>query len=512
MIPLIWITLILACLSPLLTLLKLWQLKEWRTDRLFEHMAREGWWKQLYGSIRPIIFAAWAILAIALLIMKDASTVLLEQLSLVLLLTFSILTCTQIITKKQPMPVWTSKALMMFGVSFALLFVTALIVQPQNILLLAILPMLCPLWVTVAWLILTPVDSLLKNRIIQKAIAVRTSVQNLIVIGITGSVGKTTTKELLKHLLEPLGAVATPLHMNTEIGVARWITKILGNEHAPKILIVEMGAYRAGEIKLLCDITQPTMGIVTYVGTQHLALFGSREAICDAKGELLEALPANGHAFLNADNDMCGKLKKKCVCTVLTVGTDAYADLPAYDIEETAKGIRFKALNTIFDVPLAGTHTVTSVLLAIAAAKNLGMSAEDIAKRLKTFEAMKSTFEVKEMKGVTVLDDTYNVSPQSFAAAIEWAKAQPHAHKFLLTEGIIELGTEEAGIHRELAAKAEPVFERAVVAHAHLLPYFASSFGNRAMLAGNAAKLQSGDLLVCVGRVNKRLIDALLPL
>jgi len=510
--------LFLAVASPTLTLLKLWQLKEWRWDRLSEHMSREGWLKQIFGWLRPTILSAWLLLGIVLFAFRGFSPLLVSQLSALLLLIFASLTCAQAGFKKQPRPFWTSKAISMTAVSFALPLVSAPIISwsveaPWELLLIALLPFCAPVSVSLAWLLLKPLDSYLKASIILRAIASRRAHPKLTVIGVTGSVGKTTTKELLAHTLKPLGAIATPAHLNSEVAVARWLTSVLSTMPVdePHILIIEMGAYRAGEISLLARITEPQLGIVTYIGNQHLSLFGSHEAIRAAKGELLSALPANGHAFLNRDNDAFDALRALCRCPVTSVGTDPHADITAFDVEEAKGGIRFRALDTLFEVPVTGTHNVTGILFTIAVARHLGMSVKEIAAGIRSFTPLKHTFELTTVRGVTVLDDTYNLSPMSFRAAIEWAKEQPHKHKMLLMDGIIELGSEEAKIHQSLALSAATVFETAYIVSPRFLTYFRSAFGERAIPANVARSVRPGDLLVCAGRMPRSLIERLLP-
>lgn len=508
---------VLASASPVLTFARLWQIKEWRCDRLREHMRENGWWRQLFGWTRPMIVILYLALLCSIyfllsllgfggqLLALGLETRLqwLEAVTLGALTLFSIL---QSITGRQRTPVWTQKAIIITALSLGLLFATALVGFAVESHVLPILPVLSPLFVTGAWMIFLPIDRMTKQRILKRAELLRTAHPHLRVIGITGSVGKTTVKEMLSHILKDVGALTTPERVNTEMGVAAWMTKNLSSEptDSSRILIVEMGAYRKGEIELLCRITKPKYGIITYVGNQHLSLFGSREAIIEGKGELFASLPADGRAFGNSDNDAFDALKKKCVCPLTAVGTGQHADLQATDVEETPEGIRFKTLNTMFNVPVAGTHNVTGALLAIAAAQEVGMKPADIAERLRSFKRMSRTFELKTVNDVTVLDDTYNSSPDSVRAAIEWAKKQPHEKKILVLEGIIELGDAEGRIHTELAALASPVFTEAYAAHPRFLTYLQEGgFGARAQMAEKRLlKAEKGSLVVFAGRLS----------
>lgn len=501
-----------AALSPLVTFARLWQIKEWRWDRLREHLRENGWYRQLFGTVRPPLIAILFVLSgFRVFWVVDGAI-----LGLFVLVILSLL---QIVFGKQPRPVWTMKArALVSSASLLIVAVSSLIFVYSDIysggsMALLVMPLLAPLFLVISWILLRPVDIFLKNRTLNRAKNFRSAHPDITVIGITGSVGKTTTKELLAHILKEKNALATPSHVNTEMGVAAWITKTLRNEPADskKILIVEMGAYHEGEIKLLCDITKPCYGIITYVGDQHVALFGSHEAIIQAKGELFDALPPEGKAFGNSDNDAYPKLAARCRCGVVSVGTGQHADIQATDIEETAAGLSFRALDTAFKVPIAGTHSIASILLAIAVAKEVGMTPAEIARRLQSFTPIHNTFEVKSFGSATLLDDTYNSSPDSMRAAIDWAAKQPHESKILVVEGIIELGTEEERIHRELAKLASPVFDTVFVVHPRYLPYFQDGgFGDRAKLAADSEPVQPDSLLVCVGRMPKSIIESFL--
>ena len=512
---------VLASASPVLTFVRLWQIKEWRCDRLREHMRENGWWRQLFGWTRPII----VILYLALLctvyfllsllgfggqLLALGLETKLQWFESVVLGTLTLFSILQSVTGRQRTPVWTRKAIIITALSLGLLLVAALFGFAAKSHALPLLPVLAPFFVAGAWMIFLPIDRMMKQRILERAETLRIAHPNMRVVGITGSVGKTTVKEMLSHILKDLGALTTPERVNTEMGVAAWMTKILSSEptDSERILIVEMGAYRKGEINLLCRIAKPKFGIITYVGNQHLSLFGSREAIIEGKGELFEALPSDGHAFGNNDNDAFDALKKKCVCPLTAVGTGQHADLQATDIEETAEGIRFKALGTLFNVPIAGTHNVTGALLAIALAQTLGMKPADIAQKLQSFKRMSRTFELKTIGDVTVLDDTYNSSPDSVRAAIEWARKQPHEKKILVLEGIIELGDAEARIHTELATLAAPVFTEAYAAHPRFLIYLQEGgFSTRAQMAEKRLqKAEKGSLVVLAGRLSATVI------
>jgi UDP-N-acetylmuramyl pentapeptide synthase len=497
----------IAALSPLLTFARLWQVKEWRLDRMREHLRAEGLLRQLFGILRPAAVAIYAILAVAGFF---SVTVLLP----VALAVLAAIAAVQFALRRQPAPVWTAKALMLTGTA---LLCTVLLTGAAAEIAPAILPviiLLQPLSLAAALTMWKPVDALLKGRILRKAMLARAALPpETVVIGITGSAGKTTTKELLSHILAERHPLTTPAHVNAEVGVARWLAAALGRATTPPgIVIVEMGAYRLGEIALLCTVARPTLGIVTSVGRQHIALFGSQEKLCKAKGELVEALPVDGHAFLNADNELCAKLRDRAGCPVTTVGTGGKADFEAFDIEETGTGIAFRAGDMRYEVPLHGTHNVTNVLLAIAVAQQCGMRPAEIAKRLHSFVPPQHTFAVRSERGVAILDDTHNASPASVTAAIAWARNQPAEEKVLLFSGLIELGESQDTIHTEIGSAASPVFDRVIMLSKHCLATVERGYGKPVELfSSSTPPVTSGTLLVCVGRMNERTMHALLP-
>ena len=495
-----------AAFSPLLTGAALWQIKEWRIDRLREHLRSEGHFSQIFGTLRPAILAC----AAPFLLLSLLSTSLWTIATLALL---AFLAIAQFASDRQPAPTWTLKAIAIVSSAFLLLVAASLWLAVTHELLLVLLPFLAPLALALAWLVFLPVDRMLKHRVMARAGNLRAQHPDLIVIGVTGSVGKTTTKELLLHLLKPRGAHATPAYVNTEMGVARWLIAELSGPHPPRILIVEMGAYRRGEIALLARIAQPTMGIITFIGTQHIALFGSQENLLRTKAELFRALPANGLAILNADSPFADALKTVASCPTITVSTGTHADREATEIEETPNGIRFRLGLQPITVPLHGTHNIGNALLAIAAAETLGLKRAEIVRSLAGFRPPEHTFAVRTpQQGITLLDDTHNASVASFRAAIVWAKAQPEETKILFTSGLIELGEAEDRVHAAMGEEAAGAFDRVIFLNRRHARTFERGFGKPVeILEKQTPRIPSPALLACIGRIPQESIRGLLP-
>lgn len=499
---------ILAVLSPLLTIIRLFQMKEWRPDRLREHLRREGWFGQLFGWLRPVVILC--LLGIANVFGPESD---LLTTGLLILAALNLL---QFLLRRQRFPVWTMKAIVVLltGVLFNGVLAQFLALRlPSAVLLLTLAQ---PIIVAAMTLLLLPLDRFLKARLMRTAATLRARHPNLLAVGITGSVGKTTTKELLAHLLEQRGATATPQYVNSEMGVAQWLCQVLrdaesGNRYT-KILIVEMGAYRSGEIRKLCAIAQPSIGVLTAIGSAHRGLFGSEQAIRNAKAELLEALPVHGRAFVNIDSPGVRSVIGRARCPVTTVGTFSDASLRAEDACDTPEGLTLRIGRERFSVALRGLHNVTNVVLAIGVARHAGLSDDDIRAKLRTFRPLSHTFAVREEAGVTLLDDTHNTSPESMRAGLIWSAAQAQRPRVLLTSGLLEIGVDEEGILRELGGLAQGAVERVIFTTDSGRKAFAAGFGkDTELLTSQTAGIPSGSLLLCIGRMPLSTIQRLLP-
>ncbi len=508
-----------ASIPPLCLYAWLWQVKEWRWDRLHEHLARDGVRHLLLGTVRPAIVAIWCVIGLGVFWLYPTSHSLLIA-TYGSLISSLIIQLPSFVTRGRK-PDWTSKAkilvegtLLIQVLTQALLLVFA---SPIGLVFALFAPILQPLYLGLAWTCFMPIDRWQKKKILARAAQLRDQFPDMIVIGVTGSVGKTTTKAVLGHLLAPYQALVTPEYVNSEIGIARWLTtelSKLSTSEVPKklIAVIEMGAYRRGEIATICRCTKPTHGIITYIGTQHIGLFGSQENIRLGKGELFSHLPANGHAYLNGDHELTRTVSTLATCPVTIVGTGGQDDMEAHDIEETPTGVAFSIGTSRFQVGLHGTHNVVNVLLAIAAAKDLGMDDATIQRLLRTFAPPSRTFAVRSVGSIRLLDDTHNSSAASMKAAIAWAKSQPFDHKTLVTCGLIEMGDLGDKAQTEIGALAGDVFQRII---------FVGSNGRQAFQQDCRIVLESpspqpsqvpgNSLVVAVGRVPESLVTSLLP-
>lgn len=493
---------LLASVSPLFTAAKLFQVKEWRFDRLREHLRREGWLRQLFGLIRPAIIAAAFISGFFI----EGGWLVFSLMGMILL------SAIQFILKKQPMPVWTKKTVILVALAFILTAIDEWLLLKffgrTGLLLFPVLPLLQFAYLFIARLLFLPVDQRIRKNIFAKTKMIREKYPELTVIGITGSAGKTTTKEVIKHLLSDLKPIVTPEHVNTELGVALWLAKklehISSTEKRP--VVVEMGDYHTGELELMASYLQPTVGVITLIGPEHLALFGSMENVIESKRELLRALPANGHAFLNGDNPDCRSIASVSTAPVTLV------ESKGSNVRTNADGIQFTYDGKEFSSSIQGAHQITNILLAIGVARTLGVSDDRIAELLKTFSPLQHTFNVRKEGSLLILDDTYNATPMSIEAGIAWAKSQNVSPKTLFTTGVFEMGDEEERIHEELGRKADGVFDRIIFKEEGGRAAFEKGFGKAVELFGpSTKKTETNGLLACIGRVGENAMKQLLP-
>lgn len=275
------------------------------------------------------------------------------------------------------------------------------------------------------------------------------------VIGITGSSGKTSTKDLLASVLSAAGPTVAPVgSLNSEVGVPLTVCRIANDT---RFLIVEMGARGMGHIEYLADIAEPTIGIVLNVGTAHVGEFGSREAIGRAKAELVAALPDGGLAVLNADDPVVRAMVGQTAARALLVGASHEAGLRTTDIDLdgagrpsfTVSGDGVEAEMRV-TLPLHGEHHVGNALAVIAVALECGMAMGDVAEALADARpASRWRMEVTERAdGVTIINDAYNANPDSMRAALKALVAMGRGRRTWAVLGsMLELGDESTTEH-----------------------------------------------------------------
>ena len=262
------------------------------------------------------------------------------------------------------------------------------------------------------------------------------------VIGVTGSVGKTTVKEMLAAALSPLGSVLkTAASQNNETGVPKALLQ-LTPEH--KAAVVEMGMRGPGQIAYLCGVANPTIGVLTVIADNHLELLGSLDAIADAKGELLEALPEGGLAVLNAADPYLPRLQAKTAARVVTYGN-------AENAVQTEIGWKFAVGSVPGEIASASRHDISNALAALAVAEALGVPLDAAAEALKAYTPPPMRMQiVKTEWGGIILNDAYNAAPASVASALQTLASYEGGRKIAFLGDMRELGTRAEDAHREL--------------------------------------------------------------
>ncbi|MDQ3403784.1 MAG: UDP-N-acetylmuramoyl-tripeptide--D-alanyl-D-alanine ligase, partial [Actinomycetota bacterium] len=294
---------------------------------------------------------------------------------------------------------------------------------------------------------------------IARAVVDRLGADGLTVIGVTGSSGKTSTKDLIAQVLTPIGpTVAPPGSFNNELGHP-WTA--LRADNATKHLVLELSARGPGHIAALCDTAPPRIGVVINVGTAHLGEFGSREDIARTKGELAEKLPADGVAVLNADDPLVAAMAERTKARVVLVGEAAHAHVRAVDItldEQARASFRLVTADAEATVSLGlhGAHHVGNALAAAAVALELGATVTEVAQRLSGAERLSARrMEVTTRPdGVTVVNDAYNANPESVRAALKtlatMARTGNRRRSWAVLGVMGELGDSAVAAHDEI--------------------------------------------------------------
>ncbi len=299
-----------------------------------------------------------------------------------------------------------------------------------------------------------PVEKLVFNYYKKKAKIKLESIPGLKKIGITGSYGKTSVKNIVNEILNvKYNSYATEKSFNTMKGLMLAINNKL--DKYTDVFVAEMGAFKKGEIKEKAEFIKPDYGILTVVGTSHLESFKSRENIRDAKFELIEELPSTGVAILNMDDpyQVSYKLKNKCKVVFVSLNNKE-ADFYAKDIVMDNKGMKFKVYfkdlkkDYEFETKLLGKHNVSNILCGIAIGYLFGLSMEEISLGVKKIQSIEHRLELKKWHNIYLIDDAYNSNPVGAKMALDVLSLMP-GKKIIVTPGMIELGSEQYNYNKE---------------------------------------------------------------
>ena len=453
----------LLALLPFLAIYLLWwsglfQQKEYRLDRLISHFSSMGWraWLISKKIRRPVRTAR----ALAILLMSGLSLM-----AFVVAIYF-----------------WAHESLYLQNARFYITTLSLAFTVPLIVLLWSFVTSI-GVWLVTIW-------NLAKLRSL-------VSRHQSTVIGITGSYGKTTTKQLLSHLLSSAGRVfTTPGSVNTPCAIAR---HFINNYRGEEIVILEYAAYCEGEIARLAQVIKPVSVILTGLTDQHLALFGTKAKIAQAKAELVESLSEGGTVILavpetmeiadNAENIAQVKLRK------------AWEELDNVCSLSPSGRVSIKLDSIEIQTEIIGLQAAPAVTVAILVARDFGVTDEKIAESLKIFKTTDNWIERQEpSSGATVINDGLSSNPKGFQAAIDLVSHLNPKKAILVTAGIVDLGELSSKIHTDLALEAKQIFEEVWYLGMEGKVEFLSVFGTKLVSDQQEIKKKelSSDILILI--------------
>ena len=322
--------------------------------------------------------------------------------------------------------------------------------------------------VLLANIINKPIEKIVFNHFKRMAQNKLSEMTNLKKIAITGSYGKTSSKNILNDILNvKYNSYATEKSFNTMNGLMISINNKL--DKFTDVFISEMGAFKRGEIKELCDLIKPQYGILTVIGTAHLETFKTRENIQKAKFELIDSLPENGIAILNMDDPYQTSYEVKSDCKKVWVSLkNKKADVCATDIKLSGEGTEFKVLfkktkeSIVLKTKLLGNSNVYNILQAVALAYNLGLTLKQIETGVKRIRPIEHRLELKKYGDINIIDDAYNSNPVGSQTAVE-VLGMMKGKKIIVTPGMVELGEKQDEYNMEFGKQISKVCDEVIL-------------------------------------------------
>lgn len=459
-----------------------WQLKEYRLDRILPHLKLKTGQQMLFS---PFSLAKWSlILLFAFLPAKN----LLAILALSVFLFELIFLTKRALVKQIYRPKITLRAGEIILGSFLLVLLGTIWLWLNNFPWeIFVLGLLClergVVGIVPSQVYLTEIPASISKEIkFRKAKERLKTVKDLKIIGVTGSFGKTSTKDFIAQILgQKYNVVKTLGTNNTKIGISQNILSQIVPDI--QIFVAEMGAYKKGEIADICQLVKSDIAVVTGINEQHLAIFGSLKNLIEAKYEIVEALPKNGIAIFNGENKYCLEMAKKASKKWQTVlyqrgkskSQVKFADLVWADsIVEKEKEISFTACwdkkKLELKTNILGQHNVANILAGVAIASQLGLKDLEIIKGvsqlLPSSQVLRTT---KGLENITFLDDSFSSNQNGFLAAIGYLKKFKTKNKIVITPGIIELGSAGGQIHKEIGQAMKNVVDLVILTNENFL-------------------------------------------
>jgi UDP-N-acetylmuramoyl-tripeptide--D-alanyl-D-alanine ligase len=302
--------------------------------------------------------------------------------------------------------------------------------------------------------LMMPVERSINQGFYRQAQEKLSAMPHLRKIAITGSYGKTSTKFYIQRVLaEKFNALMTPGSYNTTMGVVLTVNRDLKPFH--QWFVAEMGAKKLGDVKEICDLVHPQWSVLTAVGPQHLDTFGSIENVCRTKHEIVEALPADGLAFLNGDDPRIRSYSQQFAVRKIYFGIDdPICDYRATDIAYSSRGMSFQVLRNgeafvSIETKLLGKHDIYNILTAVAVGAEAGVTPQQIRFAVQSLRGAPHRLELRPNPGgVTIIDDAFNSNPVGAANAVDVLCRMEGGKKFIVTPGMIELGAEEKALNK----------------------------------------------------------------
>lgn len=440
--------------------LGLWQVKEYRLDRLIVHIRETSQGKSLIFAISNLFKIALIILYFFSIFIPSIYNFYPEFVFLLYFYLF-IQTIVDLFNRKLKFPVFTAKIIIVGALALFIEVGLFLIPLLDRYFWLIFLDKLLPLFIAGFIGLFSFPSDFYKDMIIDKAIDKLNSHKKILVIGITGSYGKGSTKEFVHKILSyKFNVLKTQGTFNTPIGIAKTI--LAGLNDKKEIFIIEMGAYKVGEIAEMSSFFKPKIGILTSVNSQHSSLFGGLSNIKKAKYELIESLPKDGYGLFNGNNENTLRLfeatKKKKVLYYADYSNRSIlaADIKATSIKIGRFDLSFEVIYQDknvgrFAIRLVGAHHIENLLPALYIGLKLGMSEKDIATAAKRIVPSYKTMEPYiSTNGAVYIDDTYNANPEAVKAAVRYMNTYK-GKKVLVLQPMIELGKNAGRDHEEVA-------------------------------------------------------------
>ncbi len=530
----------------------LWQLKEYRIDRMTSFLRSPQGKKVLF---HPISIIKWVLIFTVIATGVYLSNPSIQSSGFSLLITYiyifyyfiwifeGIISLYKLITSGWTMPIFTFRVVLILLSNILLQFSLFFYIGRNSFFILGpLFDKLLPLFILFSVYFSEIPAFIFKKIYILKAKLKILKHKDLLVIGITGSYGKTTTKEMLAQVLaKKFRVLKTPDYNNTEFAVAQVINRELSDKH--RIFIVEMGAYKKGEIKSLCDIVHPQIGIITGLNNQHLELFGTIQSTMKTKFELVESLPINGQLVINIGNKYLQEMISWCKPLQKRIKIHAYLVKPtkiekiskmkdlimdlilAENIRENKNSLSF-SLRTgeekdVIYSNIIGVQNVENILAVLSVSRSLGVSMHDAKKALKTLQALPHTMRlIKYNSRLSILDNSFNSNLIGTLKSLEYLRQYKGQRAVILTP-LIELGSEAEKSHQILAKKIFEICDILVLTN---YSYYQIFFDEKNRLKGInkylyvlndkfditlMTNLQSDSIILCQGKESAKLLNTL---